>query len=300
MENDFDSVREKRIIRVTIAGGIANAALLLFKFTAGILGHSAAMLADAVHSLSDMLTDIVVIIFASISGRPQDHDHDYGHGKFETVATTVIGAALLAVAIGIFYGGAVKIISVLRGGTVDSPGMLALWAAVASIIIKEAIYRYTAGKAEELDSSVLMANAWHHRSDAFSSIGTALGIGGAIVLGDRWAVLDPLASLIVSFFIVRIAFNLLRNGVSELTEASLPDETEDEIISIVTSFRDVHEPHHLRTRKIGSIIAIEMHLRMDGNLPLREADSRADEVEAALKKRFGDKTHVLLHVEPDR
>ena len=290
--------REREIYKVTLVGGAVNALLVAFKFVSGIIAHSSAMIADAVHSLSDFATDIVVLLLVHISGRPEDKDHDYGHGKYETIATTVIGIALLGVALGILYGGVKKIISWLHGALLPAPGYLALWAAIVSIVMKELIYRYTAYKAEVLDSQAVMANAWHHRSDALSSIGTALGIGGAIILGNRWTVLDPAASIIVSFFILKVSLDLLKNGVSELTESSLPEEVEEEILSIVNSFTGVCEPHHLRTRRIGSYYAIEMHLRMDGNITLAEADSRADDVEEALKGRFGERTHVILHIEP--
>ena len=290
--------REREIYKVTLVGGLVNVLLLAFKFVAGFVGHSTAMIADAVHSLSDFATDMVVIVFVRISGRPQDKSHDYGHGKFETLATTIIGAVLLAVAIGIFCGGIKRIVFWAHGGELPSPGRLALWAALASIALKELTYQYTAYKAKKLDSQAVLANAWHHRSDALSSVGTAVGIGGAVMLGERWTVLDPIASLIVAAFIVKVALELIKNGADELTESSLPDEIEDEIIGIVSSFPGIKEPHHLRTRRIGSYYAMEMHLRMDGDTTLREADRRADEVEAALKARFGVDTHVILHVEP--
>lgn len=292
--------REREIYKVTLIGGAVNVVLVVFKFIAGFVANSSAMIADAVHSLSDFATDIVVLCFVHISGKPEDKDHDYGHGKYETLATTIIGAALLAVALLIMYGGIADIVFWGRGGQLQSPGYLALWAALVSIVFKEITYRYTARKARALESQALLANAWHHRSDALSSIGTAVGIGGAILFGDRWAVLDPVASLVVSIFILRVAFDLLKDGFGELTEQSLPDDVEEEILAIVNSFTDVCEPHHLRTRRIGSYSAIEMHLRMDGNLTLSEADSRADRVEEALKERFGEKTHIILHIEPTK
>ena len=185
--------RSREICRVTLWGGVMNALLLAFKFVAGIMGHSAAMVADAVHSLSDFVTDIIVLVFVRISGKPKDRSHDYGHGKYETLALTVIGFMLLAVALGIVYGGAMKIFTWLKGEPLEAPGMLALWAALLSIFVKEATFRYSIRKAKQLESQALEANAWHHRSDALSSIGTALGIGGAIFLGQKWTVLDPLA-----------------------------------------------------------------------------------------------------------
>ena len=290
--------RVKEISKVTIVGGVVNAVMLLFKFVAGVIGHSSAMIADAVHSLSDFATDIVVLVFVRISGKPQDESHDYGHGKYETLATTCIGLALLAVAVGIIAGGAGKIAAWLRGDELVPPGMLALWAALVSIVLKEWTYRYTVAKAKKLNSQAMEANAWHHRSDAFSSMGTAVGIGGAILLGKRWAVLDPLASIVVGAFIVKVAVDLLKEGLGELMEKSLPAEDEDEILAIIASFPDVVDPHHLRTRRIGNRVAVEVHVRMDGNISLNESHARATDIERAIKDKFGEQTHVAIHVEP--
>ena len=290
--------RSKEICRVTLWGGAMNALLVAFKFVAGIMGHSAAMVADAVHSLSDFVTDIIVLAFVHISGKPKDSSHDYGHGKFETLAMTFIGLALLMVAIGIVYEGLVKIAAWAGGEQLQAPGLLALWAALLSIVIKEGTFRYTIVKAKELDSQALEANAWHHRSDALSSIGTALGIGGAIFLGQKWAVLDPLASVIVGFFIVKVSIQVLRSGFGDLTEQSLPDEVEQEILQLAGSVPGVVEPHDLRTRRIGNHYAIELHILMDGNIPLLEAHDRASEVEDLLRRHYGEETHVVVHVEP--
>ena len=290
--------REREIYKVTLVGSVVNVLLTVFKFIAGVLGRSAAMTADAAHSLSDLLTDAVVILFVRISAKPEDRGHDYGHGKYETLATTIIGLLLAAVAVGIGFHGVSDIVVWSRGGVLASPGMLAMWAAVVSVLLKEAVYQYTAVYARKLDSSVMKANAWHHRSDALSSLGTLAGIGGAIALGGRWAVLDPLASLVVAFFILRVACKLLKQGLSELLEASLPDEVEQEILSLVMSHPGVSDPHHLRTRRIGSRYAIELHIRMDGSMPLSEAHDCTREIEAALKQRFGQSTHINLHVEP--
>lgn len=290
--------REKEIFKVTLVGSAANVLLTVFKFIAGVVGHSAAMTADAVHSLSDLLTDAVVLVFVRISGKPEDCGHDYGHGKYETLATTFIGIALVIVAAGIGYKATTALFYWWQGGTLEAPGMVALWAAVVSIVLKELVYRYTIHCGRNLNSPAVEANAWHHRSDALSSLGTLVGIGGAILIGNRWTVLDPLASLVVTFFILRVAWKLLRQGIDELMEASLPEDVENEILSIVTSFPDVQDPHHLRTRRIGSRYAIELHIRMDGNLSLNTAHTRTYEIEQALKKRFGSATHITIHVEP--
>ena len=283
---------------MTLLGSLINLALMVFKFLAGIFGHSAAMIADAIHSVSDFVTDIVVLAFVRVSHRPKDKSHDYGHGKFETLATTLIGVALFAVAVGIFVDGAKKIVFWANGGTLTQPGILALVAALVSIVMKEAIFQYTKRKADQLDSQAMRANAWHHRSDALSSIGTAIGIGGAILLGERWAVLDPIASIVVGALIVKVAFDLLKNGMGELMEQSLPDEVENEILTIVKNVPGVFEPHDLCTRRIGNHYAIEMHILMDKDIALKEAHDRASEMERLLKERYGEETHISIHVEP--
>jgi len=290
--------RQKQIYKVTIAGGAVNVILLAFKFVAGILGHSAAMIADAIHSLSDFVTDLIVLIFVHISGKPQDKSHDYGHGKYETLALIMIGIALAIVAVGIFYNGAIRIAAWFRGDELKAPGMLALWAAVVSIVLKELTYRYTIRYARKLNSTALEANAWHHRSDALSSIGTAVGIGGAVLLGHRWTVLDPIASLVVGAFIVKVALDLILRGMRDLMEHSLPDEIEDEIMQIAQSEPDVIEPHDLRTRRIGNRYAIELHILMSGDITLAKAHDHADSIENRLKQRFGENTHIAIHMEP--
>ena len=290
--------RKKEIYKVTLIGGAVNVILLLFKFVAGILGNSAAMMADAIHSFSDFATDIIVVLFVRISGKPKDKSHDYGHGKYETLAMTIIGMALLVVAIGILYSGITKVVVWAKGGELAAPGTLALWAALLSIALKEAVYHYSMMKARQLDSQAVEANAWHHRSDALSSIGTAIGIGGAIFLGHRWTVLDPVASIIVGIFIVHVSIGLLRNGIGDLMEQSLPDEVEEEILQLASSVEGISEPHDLRTRRIGNHYAIELHILMDGHIPLCEAHAKADEVEELLTSHYGEGTHVVVHVEP--
>lgn len=290
--------REKAIYQVTWAESFVNFLLVIFKFIAGILGHSAAMIADAVHSLSDFATDIVVLIFTRISNKPQDKNHDYGHGKYETLATAIIGIVLFAVGASICWNGLQAIQTVWQGGRLPAPGMLAFAGAIISIVSKELIYRYTIHVGRKINSSAVIANAWHHRSDAFSSIGTAIGIGGAIVLGESWSVLDPMAAVVVSFFIMKVAVQLLKPCVDELTEKSLPDEIEKEICLIAENTPGVSAIHNLRTRRIGNHYAIEMHVRMDGHLTLYEAHAKASVIENKLKEKYGNETHVGIHVEP--
>ncbi len=292
--------RVQRITRITVFGTIVNTLLLAFKFLAGILGGSAAMLADAVHSLSDFLTDIVVLVFVKISNRPADRKHSYGYGKYETLATLCIGIALLAVGIGIAVDGVEKIIQVWNGETLAQPGWIAFWAAIASIALKELTYWLTIRVAKQVDSEALRANAWHHRSDALSSIGTGLGIGGAILLGQKWTILDPIAALVVSVFIVLTALRLTYGAIGEFLEQSLPEENENEIRAIVAADKELSELHHLCTRRLGNRVAIEMHLRMPGNTPLTIAHKHASAIEQQLKQRFGDQTHINIHLEPTK
>ena len=291
-------VREKEIYKVTLVGAVANLLLVGFKFVAGVAGHSGAMVADAVHSVSDFVTDLVVIAFVGISARPQDRSHDFGHGKFETIATMFIGLALAAAAIGIVVSGAGKLALWIQGEDLPSPGKIALWGALVSIAIKEALYQYTAKAGKRLNSSAVTANAWHHRSDALSSIGAAIGIAGAILLGNRWTVLDPLASIAVGAMLVKVAWDLLGPSLGELTKQSLPEDTEKEIIDLVESVGGVSEPHNLRTRRIGAHIAAEIHIRLDGRLPLSEAHEKASTIESLFTERFGPGSHIIIHMEP--
>ena len=292
--------REKEIYKVTLVGSAGNVFLVIVKFIAGILGHSAAMVADAVHSLSDFLTDVVVLVFVGVSARPQDTSHDYGHGKFETLATLFISLALAGAAIGIIVSGALKFASWLDGEELPAPGRLALWVALLSIAVKELMYQYTARSGRKLESSALTANAWHHRSDALSSVGAAVGIGGAVLLGGRWTVLDPLASIVVGAMLLGVAWKILRPSMGELTDESLPEGVEKEILDILGSGSGVSEPHNLRTRRIGNRIAIEAHIRLDGALTLQEAHDCASAIERRLKDRFGAGTIVTLHMEPTK
>lgn len=292
--------RQQELTKVTLVGSVGNLALLSFKFVAGILAGSAAMVADAVHSLSDFLTDLIVLVFVRIGAKPQDADHDYGHGKYETLATLLVALALVGAAIGIIVSGALKIARWLNGETLEMPGMLALWAALLSIAVKEILYRYTIAKGKALESQAVIANAWHHRSDALSSVGAAIGIGGAILLGQRWAVLDPLASIVVGAMLVKVAWELLKVSTGELTDSSLPEETEREIEDIIRSFPEVSEPHNLRTRRIGNRIAIEVHVRLDGKMSLDESHAIVTAMEKRIRERFGSATLVTIHMEPKK
>ena len=295
-----EHTRQQRIYQVTLLGSIVNVFLLLIKLAAGLLGHSSAMVADAIHSLSDFLTDIVVILFVRWSGKPADEDHDYGHGKYETIATSLIGMALLIVAIGLGWNSMQTMWQWFTGYTLPLPKTIALWTALISIVLKEWIFRITRRVARLTDSQALEANAWHHRSDALSSIAALAGIGGAILLGGQWAVLDAVAALVVSIYIAVMAIRLIRQSYGELLEESLPAETERHIREIVYGDNHVNDVHNLYTRRIGSSIAIEMHLRLPGSMSLKEAHDHVSAIEDRLIETYGDNTHIMIHIEPEK
>ena len=293
-----DNSRERTIYKVTLLGSFVNMLLVVIKFIFGILGCSAAMIADAVHSMSDLITDVIVVIFVKLSNKPQDEDHDYGHGKYETLATSLVGMALLFVGVMILYSGAENIYRAISGEVLRQPGLVALFAAIISVVLKEWAYRFTIRTGQKVNSQAVIANAWHHCSDAFSSIGTSLGIGGAIFLGDKWVVLDPIAAVIVSLFIIKTACVLIKRAFDELLEKSLPAEIEAQIMTLAEQEAGVSEIHNLRTRRIGNHIAMEMHLRMSGDTSLYIAHQRTCEIEKRLREHFGADTLINIHVEP--
>ncbi len=286
--------------RVTWVGFFINLILTLFKLFAGIVGKSSAMIADAFHSLSDFVTDIVVLLGFKIVKKPIDKTHDYGHGKVETLITTIIGIALLLVGVKIFLGGWVKIIKINKGQDIYSPGLIALYAAIVSIFTKEWLYRYTIKEAKHIDSQAIFANAWHHKSDVLSSIATAIGIGGAILLGERWLVLDPIAAVFVSLFIIKTAVSISKGSINELIDASLSEETENKIFDVVKSVPGVKNPHDMKTRRLGNAIAVDIHIEVDKALNITQAHDVATDVEKKLKKAFGQQTFVSVHIEPSR
>ena len=291
-------IRKKKIYRVTFIGFAVNLLLAGIKLAAGILGRSGAMVADAVHSFSDMATDVVVIAFAKISAKPKDEGHDYGHGKYETLATIIISLALAAVGTGILVNSIGAIRVVVDGGLLPRPGTVALLAAAVSIVVKEILYRYTVREGRRVSSPSMIANAWHHRSDALSSLGTLAGIGCAYFLGDKWHIADPIAALVVAVFIFKIAFDLIRTGLDELLERSLPEDVEEEILRVVAANPEVREPHNLRTRRIGASIAVEVHVRVDGAMSVCRSHELTEDIERRLRARFGEGTMIAIHVEP--
>lgn len=293
-----ETYREKQIYKVTIVGFFVNLFLSAGKLIAGLLGNSGAMIADAVHSISDFVTDVIVIAFVKISSKPKDECHDYGHGKYETLATVLIGGLLFGVAIGIFWNSIEKIILVIRGEQISQPTVIALLAAVISIVAKEILFQYTRVIGKKVSSSVVVANAWHHRSDALSSIGTLIGISGAFFLGERWVILDPIAAVIVSIMIGKVAYDLFLPGIQELLERSLPKDVEDEIVAVVCKDPLVTNPHNLKTRKIGANIAIEIHVRMPDDTTIDIAHRKTDLIEHDLREKYGEHTQISIHIEP--
>ena len=298
MKTNKQETREQAIYKVTWIGFFVNMLLSVGKLIAGFVGRSGAMIADGVHSVSDFATDIVVLLFVRISAKPKDEDHDYGHGKYETLATVVIGVALAAVAIGILVDSAERIAQVLRGESIARPGIVALVAAAVSIVAKEALYWYTMLTAKRVDSPALKANAWHHRSDAFSSIGTLIGIGGAYFLSEQWRVLDPIAAIVVGALIIKVAYDLVMPGLNELLERSLPKEQEDEIVALVLADKRLSDVHNLKTRRIGAGIAVELHVRVQGNMTVNESHAITRNIEQLLRQQYGDRTQVIIHIEP--
>lgn len=290
--------REKAIRRVTVLGAAVNTMLTAIKILAGIFGRSAAMVADGVHSLSDLLSDFVVLVFTHISSKGRDKGHSFGHGKFETLATSLVSLLLIVVGAKMMASGIESIIAVFSGEVLPRPGYIALAAALISIVAKEIIYRMTAKVGEDYGSQVVIANAWHHRSDALSSIGSLLGIGGAIVLGEKWTVLDPFVSCCISVAIIIVALKIGMPALSELLDASLPEAVEAEIVRIAESVDGVMDIHDLKTRKNGVSVIIEAHILVDASLSIVEAHDVSSRVEDALTARFGPETQVSIHVEP--
>ncbi len=295
---ETENTRYSQAIYVTKVAMASNVLLTGFKFFAGIVGNSSAMIADAAHSMSDFMTDIAVIAGLKVAKKPRDSTHNYGHGKIETLSAAFIGMVLVAVAFGIFWGGLQKVIAFYQGEVLPAPSRIALAAAILSIVIKEWLYRYTIIYARKLKSDALIANAWHHRSDAFSSVGTMGGIGGAILLGGKWVVLDPIAAVILSFFIFKVAFEISYKNLNELLEASLDSATYKSIEEILMSTDGVLGFHELKTRKIGNSMAADVHIEVDRELNIVDAHEISTQVEDRLKEVCGKNGHFSIHVEP--
>ena len=298
MKNGTTDIRPKQIYRVTLLGMFVNIVLFAIKLVAGILGRSGAMVADAIHSASDFATDIAVLAFVRISAKPHDDDHKWGHGKYETLASLIIGVALFGVGAEILIDSGLKIKAVTSGEVLPRPGVIAIVAAAVSIVVKEALYRWTVRVGRKVESPSVVANAWHHRSDALSSVGTLLGIGAAYFLGEKWRIADPIAAIVVAALIINVSIDLCRTALAELLEKSLPSAVEEEILQIISATPNVHKPHNLRTRRIGANIAIEVHIRVEGLMTVYDSHEISKDIERALRERYGEHTAVAIHIEP--
>lgn len=294
----MEKSRSQAVRHATLLGLGTNLLLTGLKLTAGIVARSQAMVADGLHSLSDMASDLVLLLGFRMADRPEDDSHHYGHGKFETLVTLIIGLMLLAVAGGILWQGVQSCLLLLQGGTLPQPGWLAAGAALLSILSKELLYRYTINKSRTLKSKALEANAWHQRSDALSSVAAMAGISGAILLGKQWRILDPVMGILVGVLILKVGFSLCRNSLAELMEASLSPQTVERIHTIVDQIPGVQGHHRLRTRSIGNQVSIDLHIQVDPGLNVSEGHDIATAVEQALRREYGSDTILSTHIEP--
>ncbi|MDE5699021.1 MAG: cation diffusion facilitator family transporter [Lachnospiraceae bacterium] len=290
MKNEF----EKVAMRVSFVSIAANIILSVFKLFAGIFAHSGAMISDAVHSASDVFSTIVVIIGIRISSKKSDKEHPYGHERMECVAAIVLATILAVTGLGIGYSAAGKILSGNYTALVV-PGFMALVAALASIAVKEAMYWYTRRNAKKIDSSALMADAWHHRSDALSSVGALVGIAGARL---GFPICDAIASLCICFFIAKAAYDIFRDAVDKMVDKACDEATEDELKNCALAQEGVLGVDLLRTRVFGNKIYVDIEIRADGNESLREAHSIAERVHDSIEGNFARVKHIMVHVNP--
>lgn len=292
-----DSMEIKAGRKVTWVGFWTNTGLSIFKILAGVFGRSSAMIADGVHSASDLLTDVAVLIVIGASRKKADLSHAYGHGKIETFVTFIIALLLAIVGVGILIDGVQRAIQSLHGSVIPQPGWIALAMAIISILVKEWLFHYTRRMARKIHSSAMEANAWHHRSDAFSSLATLFGIAGAMFLGPNWRILDPLAAVLVSILIIIMSYKMARQATVELLEAALPEETVKRMETIISGTPGVKAFHHLRTRQNGNTKIVDLHIKLDPGISLIQAHDIATNVEKRLRKDF-DPIVVNIHMEP--
>lgn len=288
MENN--SQEAIKISRISI---LVNLLLSAGKLAAGLLAHSGAMISDAVHSASDVFSTLVVIVGVKLSGKDSDREHPYGHERMECVAAILLSGILLATGLVIGWEGIQKILS--ERAELQAPGILAAAAALVSILVKELLFRYVRGFARKLDSTALMAEAWHHRSDALSSIGALAGILGARA---GFPVLDPLASVVICVFIAKAAADIFRDAVDKMVDHSCDEETEDQIRLCAVEQPEVERIDLLKTREFGNRIYIEMEIAVNGDLPLRQAHDAAERVHDEIERRFPKVKHIMIHVNP--
>lgn len=291
-------MRKNEAIKVTMTGFFVNVLLTIFKLFAGIIGNSSAMIADGIHSLSDFASDIVVMLSFKAAEKPEDDGHNYGHGRFETLSEIIISIMLIILGIGIAYTGTTKIISVINGEELKTPETIALYAALISVISKELLYRYTVSVGKKINSKAVIANAWHHRTDALSSVATTIGIGGAVFLGRKWIILDPITAVIVSILIIKTGAEILKDAMNEFLEGAVSKEEYKKINDIINSVDGVFDPHDIKTSKIGNKISVEAHINVKKDLTVEEGHEIATNVEENLKKAFSGNIYTSIHVEP--
>ena len=279
--------------KVTWVGAIVNAFLIACKFVAGILGHSQALIADAVHSVSDLFTDIVVLLGLKVGGKAPDEEHHFGHARIETLASAVVGLALIATAL---YLGIEAALNIYHHAQYQ-PTKLALIGAGVSIALKEALYHYTVRVGRRIKSQLIVANAWHHRSDSLSSVAVFLGVGGALI-NPSWHILDSFAALLVSFFIVKVGLDILKDSLREFTDTAPPPEILDSISTCARGVPGVLDMHDLRVRTSGGLYQMETHIVVDGQLSVTEGHRIAKAVESCLAEEVEDLDRVIVHVDP--
>lgn len=289
----------KTIRKVTLVGFWINLFLVIIKLFFGYWGHSDALVADGYHSVSDFVTDFIVLFFVGAAYKKADREHPYGHGKIETVATAFIGIFLFITALVLGIEGVLSIINVANGETLPKPSIWTLVVAVVSILAKEFCYRYTVRYGKKVGSSSLIANAWHHRSDALSSVATLIGVAFSIFMGATWRIMDPIACVLVSILIAISAVQIARPSFSELLERSLPEDEIKKIREIIKSVPGVKRVHNLRTRQNGHSYVIDVNIHVDPDITVRVAHDIATDVECSLKKELGSDLIIYVHIEPN-
>ena len=286
---------EKTVIRkLSLCSILGNSVLSGFKLFAGIAGHSGAMISDSIHSFSDVLTTFIAWFGVKISRKAPDQAHPYGHERLECVASLLLGAVLLLTGLGVGKSGMENILSG-QYETLSTPGLIALVAAVVSIVGKEAMYWYTRYYAKLIHSSAFMADAWHHRSDAFSSIGSLIGIAGARM---GFPVLDSVASVVICLFIIKVAYDIMKDAIVKMLDTSCGEEFEHEIRDFVAAQEGVVGVDQLRTRMFGSKIYVDLEVSMDGSETLLQSHETAERIHDQLESRFTDVKHIMIHVNP--
>lgn len=288
----------KVIRKVTVVGIWINAVLVVLKLFFGYWGDSDALVADGYHSMSDFITDIIVIVFVAASYKKADAGHPYGHGKFETIASVIIGVILLGVGIFIGVDGITTLLRFYNGTPLPCPDIWALYIAIVSILLKEFCFRYTICYGKKLNSPALIANAWHHRSDAISSIATLIGVSSAIFMGAQWHVMDPIASIVIAVMICVSAVKIALPPLNELLETSLPPETIKKIDECIRAVPGVMQVHDLRSRRNGHYCIIDVNIHIDSQISVREGHEIATNVENRLEKEFGSDLIIYVHIEP--